>query len=177
MRLRKLYSILDIGVIKSKVALKKLSGIEHVRTVLAFRILAVLKKHYERYAFSEVIKTDNGQTVMIYDFRDAEFEAELKRHGMEAEVRPAMHPRKDLYMSPYTNMKRRPFFKEFEMTSHLMLRENMKEAVAARRPSSLVKNEEAVRRKVIVNDSLQKAEIPQARIVIHIEGAEVDNSF
>ena len=56
MRLRKLYSILDIGVIKSKVALKKLSGIEHVRTILAFRILAVLKKHYERYAFSEVIK-------------------------------------------------------------------------------------------------------------------------
>lgn len=80
-------------------------------------------------------------------------------------------------MSPYTNMKRRPFFKEFEMTSHLMLRESMKEAVAARRPSWLVKNEEAVRRKVIVNDSMQKAEIPQARIVIHIEGAEVDNSF
>ena len=177
MRLRKLYSILDIGAIKSKAALKKLSGIEHVRAVLAFRILAVLKKHYERYAFSEVIKTDNGQTVMIYDFRDAEFEAELKRHGMEAEVRPAMHPRKDLYMSPYTNMKRRPFFREFEMTSHLMLRESMKESVAVRRPSKPVKNEGGSRRRVIINEPVQKEEIPQAHIVIHIEGAEVDNSF
>ena len=177
MKLRKLYSILDIGAIKSKAALKKLSGIEHVRAVLAFRILAVLKKHYERYAFSEVIKTDNGQTVMIYDFRDAEFEAELKRHGMEAEVRPAMHPRKDLYMSPYTNMKRRPLFGEFEMTSHLMLRESMKESLAAKRPSKSAKNEGGSRRKVIINEPAQKEEILQARIVIHIEGAEVDNSF
>ncbi len=177
MKLRKIYSILDIGAIKSKAALKKLSGIEHVRAVLAFRILAVLKKHYERYAFSEVIKTDNGQTVMIYDFRDAEFEAELKRHGMEAEVRPAMHPRKDLYMSPYTNMKRRPFFSEFEMTSHLMLRESMKESAAVRRPSKPLKNEGSSRRKVVISDPAQKEEIPQARIVIHIEGAEVDNSF
>lgn len=177
MKLRKLYSILDIGAIKSKAALKNLSGIEHVRAVLAFRILAVLKKHYERYAFSEVVKTDEGKTVIIYDFRDAEFEAELKRHGMEAEVRPALHPRKDLYMSPYTNMKRRPFFREFEMTSHLMLREGKKEPVCVKRPSKPVENEEGGRRKVIINEPSQKKEIPQARIVIHIEGAEVDNSF
>ncbi len=177
MKLRKLYSILDIGAIKSKAALKNLSGIEHVRAVLAFRILAVLKKHYERYAFSEVIKTDNGHTVMIYDFRDAEFEAELKRHGMEAEIRPAMHPRKDLYMSPYTNMKRRPYFREFEMTSHLMLRESMKESVAVKRTPRPMKEEGGGRRKVIINEPAQKEQIPQARIVIHIEGAEVDNSF
>lgn len=177
MKLRKLYMLLDIGPIKSKTALKKLSGVEHVRAILAFRILAVLKKHYERYAFSEVIKTDNGQTVIIYDFRDAEFEAELKRHGIEAEVRPAMHPRKDLYMSPYTNMKHRPFFREFEMTSHLMLRESTKKSVAVKQPSGPVKNEGSGRRKVNINGPSYKEEIPQARIVIHIEGAEVDNSF
>ena len=177
MKLRILYSILDIGAIKSKAALKKLSGIEHIRAVLAFRILAVLKKHYEQYAFSEVIKTDNGQTVMIYDFRDAEFEAELKRHGMEAEVRPAMHPRKDLYMSPYTNMKRKPFFREFEMTSHLMLRESNRESVAVKQPDKPQKNGVEGRRKVIIDEIAQKKEIPQARIIIHIEGAEVDNSF
>ena len=177
MRLRQLYSILDVGAIKSKAALKKLSGIEHVRAVLAFRILAVLKKHYERYAFSEVVRTNNGQTIMIYDFRDAEFEAELKRHGMEVAVRPAMHPRKDLYMSPYTNMKRKPFFREFEMTSHLMLRESDKESVTAKRPTNSQNNEAEGRRKVIINETAQKTEIPQARIVIHIEGAEIDNSF
>ena len=177
MKLRKLFMLLDIGPIKSKAALTKLSGIEHVRAILAFRILAVLKKHYERYAFSEVIKTDNGQTVIIYDFRDAEFEAELKRHGMEAEVRPAMHPRKDLYMSPYTNLKRRPLFREFEMTSHLMLREGKRDSATSKRVSRPVKDEGGSRRKVIINESPHKEEIPQARIVIHIEGAEVDNSF
>lgn len=177
MKLRKIYSILDIGAIKSKVALKKLSGIEHIRAVLAFRILAVLKKHYERYAFSEVIRTDNGQTTMIYDYRDAEFEAEVKRHGMEVEIRPAMHPRRDLYMSPYTNMKRKPFFREFEMTSHLMLREGEKESTGAKRPLNLNNNDSEGRRKVIINETTQKENLPQARIVIHIEGAEVDNSF
>ena len=177
MKLRKLYSILDIGAIKSKAVLKKLSGIEHIRAVLAFRILAVLKKHYERYAFSEVIRTENGQTTIIYDYRDAEFEAEVKRHGMEVEIRPAMHPRKDLYMSPYTNMRRKPFFREFEFTSHLMLREVKKESTGAKRSPTPHKNEVEGRRKVIINETTQKESIPQARIVIHIEGAEVDNSF
>jgi hypothetical protein len=177
MKLRKLYSILDVGAIKSKAALKKLSGIEHIRAVLAFRILAVLKKHYERYAFSEVIRTDNGQTTIIYDYRDAEFEAEVKRHGMEVEIRPAMHPRRDLYMSPYTNMKRKPFFREFEMTSHLMLREGKKEPTEAKRSPNVKMNDSEGRRKVIINETTHKENIPQARIVIHIEGAEVDNSF
>lgn len=177
MKLRKLYMLLDVGPIKSKATLKKLSGIEHVRAILAFRILAVLKKHYERYAFSEVIKANEGQTVMIYDFRDAEFEAELKRHGMEAEIRPAMHPRKDLYMSPYTNMKRKPFFREFEMTSHLMLRESKRGSSTAKKTSRSVKDEGSTRQKVIINEFMQKEENPQERIVIHIEGAEVDNSF
>lgn len=176
MKLRKLFMLLDIGPIKSKAALKKLSGIEHVRAILAFRILAVLKIHYERYAFSEVIKTD-GQIIIVYDFRDAEFEAELKRHGMEAEVRPAMHPRKDLYMSPYTNMKRRPFFREFEMTSHLMLRENLKSVTTVKQPSKAPVGESSARRKVIVEKESRKEETIQPRIVIRIEGAEVDNSF
>lgn len=176
MKLRKLFMLLDKGPIKSKAALKKLSGIEHVRAILAFRILTVLKKHYERYAFSEVIKTD-GQTIIVYDFRDAEFEAELKRHGMEAEVRPAMHPRKDLYMSPYTNMKRRPFFREFEMTSHLMLRDGKSVSETLKSLSKPAKDERSGRRKVTVDGPSHKEEIPQARIVIHIEGAEVDNSF
>lgn len=175
MKLRKLYSILDVGAIKSKTALKKLSGIEHIRAVLAFRILAVLKKHYERYAFCEVIRTDN--TTLIYDYRDAEFEAEVKRHGMDVEIRPAMHPRKDLYMSPYTSMKRKPFFREFEMTSHLMLRESKKESTGARRSPIPKKNDSEGRRKVIINETTHKENIPQARIVIQIEGAEIDNSF
>ena len=177
MSLRALYSLLDIGPIKSKAALKKLSGLAHFRAVLAFRILVTLKKHYEHYAFSEVIKMDNGRTVMIYDFRDAEFEAELKRHGIEAEVRPAMHPRKDLYMSPYTSMKRKPFFREFEMTSHLMLRENLKSVTTVKQPSKAQVGESSARKKVIMEKVSRKEETIQPRIVIRIEGAEVDNSF
>lgn len=177
MILRRIYSVLDVGAIKSKAALKKLSGIEHLRAVIAFRILAVLKKHYEHYAFSEAIKIDGGQTVMIYDYRDVEFEAELKQHGMEVEIRPALHPRKDLYMSPYTNMRRRPFFREFEMTSHLMIRERKKEQAVSTRPVKPQRRPNEGRKRVMVNDVPYKEEIPQARIVIHIEGAEVDNSF
>lgn len=175
MKLRTLYSFLDIGPIKSKTALKKLSGFAHIRAILAFRILATLKNHYEHYAFSEIIKTNNGQIIFIYDFRDAEFEAELKRHGMEAEIRPALHPRKDLYMSPYTNMKHRPFFREFEMTSHLMLREN--QTFLPKRSNKEQMKEEGVRKKIIVDKVSPKIEKAQPRIVIRIEGAEVDNSF
>lgn len=175
MKLRTLYSILDIGPIKSKTALKKLSGIAHIRAILAFRILVILKKHYEHYAFSEIIKTSNGQAIFIYDFRDAEFEAELKRHGMAAEIRPALHPRKDLYMSPYTNMKRKPFFRDFEMTSHLMLREN--HTPVSKKNDKEPMKEDLVRKKVVIEKERKKEETIQPRIVIRIEGAEVDNSF
>lgn len=183
MILRKLYTLLDIGAVKSKTALKKLSGIEHLRAIAAFRILAVLKKHYERYAFSEVIKTDGGRTVMIYDFRDAEFEAELKTHGMEAEIRPALHPRKDLYMSPHSTQKRRPFFREFEFASHLMVRETKKASAPEPIPDPVKRTAESKnsvsdgRRRVVVNEPARQKEVPQARIVIQIEGAEIDNSF
>lgn len=175
MRLRTIYSLLDIGPIKSKTALKRLSGIAHIRAILAFRILITLKKHYEHYAFSEIIKASNGQTIFIYDFRDAEFEAELKRHGMTAEIRPALHPRKDLYMSPYTNMRRKPLFREFEMTSHLMVREN--QTIVPKHNIKEQPKEEAIRKKVIIEKESKKEEKTQPRIVIRIEGAEVDNSF
>lgn len=189
MLLRKLYTLLDIGAVKSKTALKNLSGIEHLRAVAAFRILAVLKKYYERYAFSEVLKTDGGRTVMIYDFRDAEFEAELKTHGVEAEIRPALHPRKDLYMSPHSTQKRRPFFREFEFASHLMVRETKKVSAPTsapelepvsepvKRASEPQNNASDGRRKVVVSETARQKEVPQARIVIQIEGAEIDNSF
>ena len=175
MRLRTLYSLLDIGPIKSKTALKRLSGIAHIRAILAFRILITLKKHYEHYAFSEIIKSSNGQAIFIYDFRDAEFEAELKRHGMTAEIRPALHPRKDLYMSPYTNMRRKPLFREFEMTSHLMVREN--QTIVPKRNNTEQPKKENIRKKVIIEKENKKEEKPQPRIIIRIEGAEVDNSF
>ena len=126
---------------------------------------------------------------MIYDFRDAEFEAELKTHGMEAEIRPALHPRKDLYMSPHSTQKRRPFFREFEFASHLMVRETQKAAALSTTPvldavpkpvkRTAVPQNDAPDglRKAVVNETARQKEIPQARIVIQIEGAEIDNSF
>lgn len=51
-------------------------------------LLSLLKKSYLHYAISDTILLDNGNIKIIHEFRDLEFESELKRNGVD--IRPLM---------------------------------------------------------------------------------------
>lgn len=135
---------------------------------LSQHILLRLKKAYEKYAFRDVIRLNGGRDLVVFEFRDTLFEAEMRRRGFAFELRPSLHPRKDLYMGPAIKMSRKRLYRNFDLspsvtTKHVVVKESGKQSV--------VKAESPATKKVVVNRK------PVEKVLFKVKGAEIDNSF
>ncbi len=176
--LRKLYNIVRMPHVKRKSSLKRLSVFDRIRMSLGLKMLLVLKKRYEAYAFSDEIRVASGGEVLKYEFRDMSFERELSEQGLSLELRPSLHPRRDVYMSPSTLKTRRAAYSDFDCTCSLTIRRVIKETIEPKAKKKESPAKPAVdTRRVIVPISTVLHDKKEEPVIEHLQGAEVDQSF
>ena len=178
--LRKLYNIVRMHPVKRKSSLKRLSVLDRIRMGLGFRMLLVLKKRYEAYAFSDEIRVASGNEVLKFEFRDLGFERELTEQGLSLELRPSLHPRRDVYISPSTRQTRRSAYSDFDCTCTLTVRRVLCETMDFRPKKKTVQASTRpanITRRIIVPISTLLQEEKEEPVIEHLQGAEVDQSF
>ncbi len=150
---------------------------------LSQRIILKLKSAYEKYAFHEEIKLSGGKDLVIFEYRDTVFENELNQFGFRLQLRPALHPRKDLYMGAAAKLTNKRHYKEFDLSpsitiKHIVIRkpEQEVEKVTVSPMESRVVEQRTKERKPVVPVNPVKPKEP-IRITVKVEGAEIDNSF
>lgn len=167
-----LYKLIRLRPNDKIVSSKRLSAFDRLRMSLSQKLLLRLRDYYEKYAFHDEIRIAGGKEIVIFDYRDTSFEAELKRRGFGVEIRPSLHPRKDLYTGAATKLLRKRCYKDFDFNpsitiKHMVVKENRKTPVTTDR-SGNNKN------KMPVNPIAPPI---TPRIIVRVEGAEIDNSF
>lgn len=167
-----IYKLIRLRPNDKIVSSKRLSAFDRLRMSLSQKLLLRLRDYYEKYAFHDEIRIAGGKEIVIFDYRDTSFEAELKRRGFGFELRPSLHPRKDLYTGAATKLLRKRHYKDFDFNPSItikntVIKENNKISVSTYR----VENN---KNKKLVNPN-EPLIIP--RIIVRVEGAEIDNSF
>lgn len=168
----RLYKFIRLKPNGKIVASKRLSAFDRLRMSLSQKLLLRLRDYYEKYAFHDEIRMAEGRAIVIFEYRDTSFEAELKSRGFGFELRPSLHPRKDLYTGAATKLLRKRHYKDFDFNpsitiKHMVVKENKKLSVTTEK---------------IDNNKNKKPVNPVAhpilpRIIVRVEGAEIDNSF
>lgn len=172
----RLYKLIKLPFVKHRKAVKRLSAFERLRMSLSQRIILKLKSAYEKYAFREEIRLAGGREIIIFEFRDTVFENELKQLGLRFELRPALHPRKDLYMGATAKLTNKRFYRNFDFSPSITIKQ-------------LVINKAVVEKSDVAQKGKPQRDIEERkpvkpmtpaeplRITVKVEGAEIDNSF
>lgn len=172
----RLYKLIKLSSVKQRKAVKRLSAFERLRMSLSQRIIIRLKTAYEKYAFREEIRLAGGKALIIFEFRDTIFENELKQRGLKFELRPALHPRKDLYMGATAKLSNKRFYQDFDLSpsitiKHLVINKaivDKKDVAQKGTPLRLAEERKPVK---------PMTPVEPLRITVKVEGAEIDNSF
>lgn len=171
----RLYKLIKLPAVRHRKAVQRLSAFERLREGLSHRIILRLKTAYEKYAFREEIKLAGGKNLIIFEFRDSVFENELKHLGLRVELYPALHPRKDLYMSATAKMANKRLYRNFDLSPSVTIKQLV--------INKTVDDKTYISQKTVPQRLLERKPVNPVipveplRITVKVEGAEIDNSF
>lgn len=172
----RLYKLIKMPSGKHRKAVKRLSAFERLRMSLSRRIILRLKSAYEKYAFREEIRLAGGKDLIIFEFRDTVFENELRQMGFRFELRPALHPRKDLYMGATAKLTNKRFYKNFDLSPSITVKQLVINKAIAEKADAAQKGRP--QRHTEERKPVKPATPAEPlRITVKVEGAEIDNSF
>ena len=172
----RLYNLIKLPSDVFRMAAKRMSAFERLRMSLSQRIILRLKSAYEKYAFREEIRLAGGKDLIIFEFRDTVFENELKQLGFKFELRPALRPRKDLYMGATAKLANKRFYQNFDLSPSITIKQlvinkaivDKADAAQKDRPQRHIEERKPVK---------PVTHVEPLRITVKVEGAEIDNSF
>lgn len=172
----RLYKLIKLPSGKQRKAVKRLSAFERLRMSLSQRIILRLKTAYEKYAFREEIRLAGGKDLIIFEFRDTVFENELKQMGFRFELRPALHPRKDLYMGATAKLANKRFYQNFDLSPSITIKQLVINNAIVDKAEGAQKGR--TQRHIEERKPIKPVTpVEPLRITVKVEGAEIDNSF